>query len=267
MQSTISSRGRHMLSLTIPCKRRLGENVTNIKVPYHHLHYLHRPLQFSKRESTTTTLWVRHFSEGSTGVSSPSMHHHHHRHHHRHRSSFYSFFDWYSKNLDTHPILTKCVSAGLISSLGNVLAQGITHRQQQQQQQAYDNGNGNSNKPIQQHHPPFEVNLAQVGRFALLNVAFVAPILHHWYQFINRAVPGLSFSRVLQRTFWDEFAFSPMYLPVFLGMLWKLEGTTNENIWKMIKSECPSIIVAEWVSTFELVYSTELFGVFEILYL
>ena len=242
MQS-ISSRGR--LLLTNPCRRRLGENVTNVKVPYHH-HHRHRSLQISNRESTTTLL-VRHFSEGSTGGISSSTHHHHHHH----RSYFYSFFDWYSKNLDTHPILTKCVSAGLISSFGNVLAQGIAHRQQQQQ--ACDNGNGNDNKHIQQHKP-FEVNLAQVARFALLNVAFVAPLLHHWYQFINRAVPGRSFSRVLQRTFWDEFVFSPMYVPAFLGMLWKLEGTTNENIWKMIKSECPSIIVAEWVSTCSIRY-------------
>jgi hypothetical protein len=55
--------------------------------------------------------------------------------------------------------------------------------------------------------------LARVSRFALLNVVFVGPVLHHWYQFINRAVPGRSFSRVLQRTFWDEFVFSPVYIP------------------------------------------------------
>jgi hypothetical protein len=30
-------------------------------------------------------------------------------------------------------------------------------------------------------------------------------------------------------------------------MLWKLEGSSNENIWKMTKSEVPSIVVAEWL--------------------
>ncbi|OEU18520.1 hypothetical protein FRACYDRAFT_153481, partial [Fragilariopsis cylindrus CCMP1102] len=124
-------------------------------------------------------------------------------------------FQWYSKLLDTNPIITKCLSAGFISSIGNVLAQGINH--------------------------------PQVSRFALLNILFVAPILHHWYQFINKAVPGRAFSKVLQRTFWDEFIFTPMYLPVFLGMLWKSEGTTNDNIIKMIISELPSIITAEWL--------------------
>ena len=104
-----------------------------------------------------------------------------------------TFFAWYSKKLDTHPVATKCISAGLSSSLGNVLAQGITHGQQEKE----------SNEP-------FRVDKAQVSRFAILNMAFVAPVLHHWYQFINRAVPGRSMSRVLQRTFWDEFVFSPM---------------------------------------------------------
>lgn len=196
--------------------------------------------------------------------------------------SFFSWFGWYSKKLDTHPITTKCISAGLISSLGNVLAQAIAHyqeqlereekdqiefrqRQQPQQQQeevsykdggydggAIDNNSRSSSIASQMTYQsstppkPFHVDLAQVGRFAFLNAAFVAPVLHHWYQFINRAVPGKSLSRVIQRVFWDEFVFSPVYIPVFLGMLWKLEGSSNEDVIKMTKSEVPAIIVAEW---------------------
>jgi peroxisomal membrane protein 2 len=119
------------------------------------------------------------------------------------------------------------------------LAQKITHHQKEEERKE-DN--------CEDQATPFQVDVAQVSRFALLNVAFVAPVLHHWYQFINRSVPGTSMSRVLQRTFWDEFVFSPMYIPVFLGMLWKLEGSSNENIVKMTKSEVPSIIVVEWIT-------------------
>ena len=179
---------------------------------------------------------IRRFSEGNSIAGGSSSGH-------NQGSSRFSFFEWYSKKLDTHPVTTKCISAGLISSLGNVLAQAITHREEQNKQ-ASDPNNQHQLEP-----KPFEVNVAQVSRFVLLNVAFVAPVFHHWYQFINRAVPGKSMSRVLQRTFWDEFVFSPMYIPVFLGMLWKLEGKTNDHIVTMLKSECPSIIVAEWVSS------------------
>ncbi|KAG7372227.1 Mpv17 / PMP22 family protein [Nitzschia inconspicua] len=147
-----------------------------------------------------------------------------------------TFFAWYSKKLDTHPVTTKCISAGLISSVGNILAQKITHLQKEEENE------------LGRELEPFQLELAQVSRFSLLNMAFVAPVLHHWYQFINRALPGTSLSRVVQRTFWDEFVFSPVYIPIFLGMLWKLEGNSNENIWKMTKSEVPSIIMAEWVT-------------------
>lgn len=135
-----------------------------------------------------------------------------------------------------HRVTTKCISAGLISSLGNVLAQKITYHQKQVEKKESEKGSES-----------FQVDMAQVSRFAFLNVIFVAPILHYWYQIINRTVPGTSISRVLQRTFWDEFVFSPIHVPVFLAGLWKLEGTPNENIWKMTKSEVPSIIVAEWI--------------------
>lgn len=225
MQS-ISSKIRP--SLTSPCGWLVRANAKAIMVPRYHYQ---RPLWISNRGSSITkSLWCRQFSEKGRSAGSFSS-----ANKHNHRSSFYSFFDWYSKKLDTHPILTKCVSAGLITSLGSVLAQVIAHSQEQQEH----------TDDIKKQQP-FEINLAQVSRFALLNVVFVAPVLHHWYNFINRAVPGTSFSRVLQRTFYDEFVFSPIYIPSFLGMLWKLEGSTNEDIWKMIKSECPSIIVAEW---------------------
>jgi peroxisomal membrane protein 2 len=166
-------------------------------------------------------------------------------------SSFFRFTAWYSRKLDTHPVTTKCISAGLIASLGNVLAQRLTHSERSQQQhdrrRRHDGKEGEGGGG-DDGAPPFVVDVAQVSRFALLNAAFVAPVLHHWYQFLNRAVPGSSPPRVLQRVFWDEFVFSPCYIPVFLGLLWKLEGSTNEDIWRMTLSDVPTIIVAEWVT-------------------
>lgn len=164
------------------------------------------------------------FKDGSSGSSSSQQ----------------SWFAWYSRRLDTHPVSTKCISAGLISSLGNVLAQMITYQQEMEKEEVGDVQNQ------KKAWKDFRVDTGQVGRFAFLNVIFVAPVLHHWYNFINRALPGKSISRVLQRTFWDEFVFSPIYIPVFLAGLWKLEGTSWPKIQTMMVKEVPGIIVAEW---------------------
>lgn len=159
-----------------------------------------------------------------------------------------SFFAWYSNRLDTHPISTKCISAGLISSFGNSMAQVITFYQDKIDDENNNNNNSNKENPIAggDFWDDFSLDPAQVGRFAFLNVIFVAPVLHHWYNFINRALPGTSIRMVLQRTFWDEFVFSPIYVPVFLTMLWKLEGTPWPKVQSMVYNEVPGIIVAEW---------------------
>ena len=44
----------------------------------------------------------------------------------------------------------------------------------------------------------------------------------------------------------DEFVFSPMYIPVFLSSLWRLEGTEWPTIQTMLVNELPGIVVAEW---------------------
>mmetsp|Transcript_3661 Transcript_3661/g.6889 ORF Transcript_3661/g.6889 Transcript_3661/m.6889 type:complete len:327 (+) Transcript_3661:119-1099(+) len=225
MQSIMSTRCNH---LSGACRTLIGRMTT----PSHFCFREKCLLLDPSCRGKTAKHWARQFSRGKSSTTGGSLHP---------RSSFQSLFDWYSKKLDTHPILTKCISAGIISSLGNILAQGITHQQNEQQH------GSQSDKGIGVQQKAFEVDFAQMGRFTLLNVTFVAPVLHHWYQFINRTVPGRSFNRVLQRTFYDEFVFSPVYLTAFLGMLWKLEGAKNQDILKMVQSECPSIIVAEWI--------------------
>ena len=211
--------------------RQYGRNLRKNSVfPTPH-HLRHESFALSKDSSRSIEFCsVRRFSEtGCSAVSSSSV---------KPRSSF---FGWYSKKLDTHPIMTKCVSAGLVSSIGSTFAQIIA---QQQAEKEHINAENDNKKELE----PFEIDLERVSRFVVLNIVYVAPVLHYWYEYVNRALPGRSFSRVLQRTFCDEFLFSPIYIPVLLGILWKSEGKTNEKIWSMIKSELPTILVTEWVS-------------------
>jgi hypothetical protein len=155
-----------------------------------------------------------------------------------------SWFAWYSRQLDERPIITKCTSAMVLSSTGNILAQYLKHHNDQERAKEEAAKTGASTVTSDKK---FVIAYDQVGRFAFLNSLFVTPVLHHWYHFLNRSFPGTTMSRVLQRTFMDEFVFSPIYIPVFLGGLWTLEGTSTEKVKTMLYNELPSILVAEWV--------------------
>jgi hypothetical protein len=63
----------------------------------------------------------------------------------------------------------------------------------------------------------------------------------------NKAIPGKSLSKVLQRIFWDEFVFTPSYLPVFFSAWWTLEGSKPQRVKNILYHELGTIIVAEWV--------------------
>jgi hypothetical protein len=140
-------------------------------------------------------------------------------------SFFASPLGWYSSMLDASPVFTKCISAGLISGLGNLGAQRLMH----------DEKDGK-----------FKIDWEQTGRFALLNVVFVAPVLHYWYTWLAGAIPGKAILPVLKRVFYDEFLFTPVYVPVLMGILWSLEGVEAKRIPQMVREEWLTIMLFDW---------------------
>mmetsp|Transcript_40416 Transcript_40416/g.47286 ORF Transcript_40416/g.47286 Transcript_40416/m.47286 type:complete len:259 (-) Transcript_40416:89-865(-) len=139
---------------------------------------------------------------------------------------FSSFQLWYSHQLDVRPIFTKCASAGIVAGFGNLLAQRLM----------WDtDGKGQ-----------FVIDWKQTGRFVVINIIFVAPCLHHWYNWLSAAMPGKSIAPVLKRVFVDEFIFTPVYVPAFMGLLWSFEGNKFEDIPHMIREEWLNIMIFDW---------------------
>jgi Mpv17 / PMP22 family len=143
---------------------------------------------------------------------------------------------WYSRKLDTHPIITKCISAGIISGLGNLGAQRLMHSQLPVSSALDDD----------ETKATFTVDWHQMGRFMFLNVVFVAPVLHFWYVGLARAIPGTSLVPVLKRVFYDEFVFTPVYVPILMTILWSLEGVEPKHLPRMIREEWLTIMIFDW---------------------
>ena len=166
---------------------------------------------------TSRRVFLRHhrlFTAGGAGKPSSSP------------SVLSKLIGWYSHKLDTSPIMTKMLSAGLISGTGQVLSQYII----------YDPESGKD----------FQIDWMQTGRFMVLNILFVAPVLHHWYTWIDKAVPGKEMIPVIKRVFYDEFVFTPVYIPVIMGLLWGMEGNEPAKIPKMIGAEFWNIMLFDW---------------------
>jgi hypothetical protein len=151
----------------------------------------------------------------------------------KNKASTFSFFSWYSKQIDAYPLLVKCVSAGLVAAVGDVGSQMIL------------NGGKNPNCTLLER-----VQLDRTARFVFMNVFMVGPTLHYWYRWLGIRFPGTSVGSVAKRVFTDEFIFTPLYYPVFLTLLWKLEHGEKLSFTKigsMLWAEMPTLILAEWI--------------------
>ena len=131
---------------------------------------------------------------------------------------------WYATKLDTHPLLTKGISSGIINCAGDVICQYLSNTDEE-----------------------FQLDWLRAGRFLIMGSFFVAPITHAWYSLLsNRMFPGPStFRRVTQRVIVDQFGFAPIFIPGFMGSLWLLEG--RENITSQLIELTPEVVVSNWL--------------------
>ena len=139
---------------------------------------------------------------------------------------------WYSTKLDTHPIVTKCLTSGLVSALGDLICQSLTLP-------AKDNSSSSS-APSSSAEPKWDMQ--RTGRFAALGALWVGPILHFWYGALFQALS----KRVVARVAVDQFGFAPLFVTSFLSLLWTWEGESPSTLGPRLQENVPSIVVANW---------------------
>mmetsp|Transcript_2627 Transcript_2627/g.3977 ORF Transcript_2627/g.3977 Transcript_2627/m.3977 type:complete len:191 (+) Transcript_2627:3-575(+) len=132
-------------------------------------------------------------------------------------------FEWYSNKLDTHPLLTKAITSGIIGGSGDLICQYLSNNKKQK-----------------------NIDWLRTGRFFLMGVIWVAPVTHVWYGLVStRLLPGPSTVAIVsKRVLVDQFGFAPIFLPCFMGGLFLLEG--RPNIPQQVREMAPDAIVANW---------------------
>ena len=151
--------------------------------------------------------------------------------------SVVGFLAWYSQKLDTHPLLTKGLSSGLIAASGDVLCQALlldddNHERDngQRRRRGDDDSHKGEAKAYSAAAPPSILDWwdkPRTARFWILGTFLVAPVIHVWFGTLARQIPGSTFWPVVKRVGCDQFFFAPIFMSTWLVSLWTLEGRTN----------------------------------------
>ena len=66
---------------------------------------------------------------------------------------------------------------------------------------------------------PEPFDYARLGNMTLLGAVLVAPVLHVWYGFLGRKIPGTAVGPVVGRVVLDQALFAPTFIAVFFSAL------------------------------------------------
>jgi len=106
-------------------------------------------------------------------------------------------WQWYLHSLASRPILTKTATTLGIMASGDLICQKIEDRDR--------------------------VDLARTAR--VTSVGLIAgPLYHHWYNLLEKRLPGATLSRVCTKMLVDQSVMAPTIVSIFFFMVGILEG-------------------------------------------
>ncbi|KAJ8379394.1 hypothetical protein SKAU_G00001720 [Synaphobranchus kaupii] len=111
--------------------------------------------------------------------------------------------------LKKYPILTKSVTSGILSALGNLLSQALESRKKRT--------DGDLKK---------DINILGPARFAIYGLCFTGPLSHYFYQLMDLLFPSTVPYCTLKRLLLDRLVFAPAFLLLFFFVMNILEGRT-----------------------------------------
>ena len=139
----------------------------------------------------------------------------------------YNLWTKYLYYLNTSPMMTKCITSGVLSCSADIVCQVQF---------------GDDLLTVEDT----ELDLWRVLKFTSIGTLFVGPVLHHWYGFLARKFIGASLFSTIQRVALDQLVFAPLFIPAFFSIILILDGK-------------PELIVdklkADWASTMLTNYS------------
>uniref|UniRef100_A0A3P9KZY5 Peroxisomal membrane protein 2 n=1 Tax=Oryzias latipes TaxID=8090 RepID=A0A3P9KZY5_ORYLA len=131
--------------------------------------------------------------------------------------------------LKKYPILTKSLSSGLLSALGNLLSQILEAR-----------------KKAKIGTPANEINVAGAARYAVFGMLITGPVSHFVYQLMELWMPTTDPFCIVKRLLLDRFIFAPGFLLLFYFVMNILEAKGWEDFEKKMRSSYWTALKMNW---------------------
>jgi protein Mpv17 len=118
-------------------------------------------------------------------------------------SSLLAFGTFYASSLQSHPILTKSLTAGIIFALSDGLAQKLE----------------GSRRPTTTTttSTALSTNWVRLGASALVGFAYFGPAAHFWYEAIFALLPGTSLLSTIVKAALGQVIFGPIFTCIFFA--------------------------------------------------
>ena len=83
------------------------------------------------------------------------------------------------------------------------------------------------------------LDIASIGRYAMMGTAMMGPLFSKWYAWIDRAFPSKAKKVVFKKTLIDQFLFTPVCVAVFYIGMAVMEGCTGAKIFEELLEKGP----------------------------
>jgi len=133
--------------------------------------------------------------------------------------SLQSILRMYQGLIKSNPIITKSITNGIIALIGSSISQAASGR---------------------------EISLKVSRSFLLFGTFVSGPTIHYFYRALEAIFPGKGFGTSLLKVLTDRLVFNPVFLPLTLYVLGRLQGETHQDTTQFIRDNYVATLLVNW---------------------
>uniref|UniRef100_A0A0E0JFW5 Uncharacterized protein n=1 Tax=Oryza punctata TaxID=4537 RepID=A0A0E0JFW5_ORYPU len=152
---------------------------------------------------------------------------------------------WYQQCLATHPVRTQVVSSGILWGFGDIGAQAVTHYSAPGRSHHHHH---HAKNPPEDKDKEFKIDWKRVGITSSFGFAFVGPVGHYWYEYLDRFIlrryQPKTFKFVASKVAADGLLFGPVDLLLFFSYVGLASGRSVEQVKDDVKRDfIPALVL------------------------